>query len=311
MDNNTDKKIVFCGCTETGIDVLNYLLNNNFKINYIVSLTESQATKYKVSGYSCFDELSKQHGIPIYYPKEYSLKNEEDIAFFNKNSFDILILGGWQRLIPENILKTLKIGGIGTHGSSEFLPEGKGRSPVNWSIIEGKRRYILQLFLMTPGIDDGDIVDYKMCDINEWDTCKTLYYKIAILQKTMLKDQIPKLLSNNFTRIPQKGESTFYPKRNPEDGLIDWNKTVFEIYDFVRALTKPYPGAFGYIGDNPIYLWKAQPFDTRLHYPHAQKGEIVEKFINGDFVVNCRSGLLLVTEYSGEIEIGQIFTTKF
>lgn len=310
MSNNTDKKIVICGCTETGVDVLNYLLDHQIKIAYIVSLTESQSIKYKVSGYCSFEDISKKYKIPIYYPKEYSLKTEDDLEFFNKNVFDILILGGWQRLIPEEILNTLKIGGIGSHGSSELLPHGKGRSPVNWSLIEGKKRYILPLFLMTPGIDDGDIVDYDMCDINEWDTCRTLYYKISILQKTMLKKLIPKLASGNFIRIPQKGESTFYPKRNPEDGLINWNKTVFEIYDFIRALTKPYPGAFSDIEGNPIYMWKAQPFDTRLHYPYAQKGEIVEKFPNGDFLINCKSGLLLVTEYDGQINQGKVFTSN-
>lgn len=310
MSNNIDKKIVICGCTETGVDVLHYLLEHQIKITYIVSLTESQAIKYNVSGYCSFEDISKKYKIPIYYPKEYSLKTEDDLEFFNKNVFDILILGGWQRLIPESILNTLTIGGIGSHGSSELLPDGKGRSPVNWSLIEGKKRYILQLFLMTPGIDDGDIVDYDMCDINEWDTCRTLYYKISILQKIMLKKLIPKLASGDFNRIPQKGESTFYPKRNPEDGLIDWNKTVFEIYDFIRALTKPYPGAFSYIEGNPIYMWKAQPFDTRLHYPYAQKGEIVDKFSNGDFLINCKSGLLLVTEYDGQIDQGKVFTSN-
>jgi len=307
MNDHIGNKIVICGCTEVGVDVLAYLLENNIKISHIVTLTASQAIRYKVSGYCSFEEISKKYCIPIYYPKEYSLKDEEDIDFFKKNKFDLMILGGWQRLIPEIVLQTLRIGGIGTHGSSELLPEGKGRSPVNWSLIEGKKRYIFQLFLMTPGIDDGDIVDYKMCDINEWDTCKTLYYKISILQKTMLKDLIPKLLSNNFNRISQKGDSSFYPKRNPEDGLIDWNKSVFEIHNFIRALTKPYPGAFSIINKIHVYIWKAQPFDTRIHYPFAKYGQIVEKFPNGDFLVNCRSGLLLVTDYDGQVQIGQIF----
>ena len=71
-----------------------------------------------------------------------------------------MILGGWQRLVPDKILKTLKYGGLGQHGSSEFLPKFRGRSPLNWSIIMGKRRLIWNLFVMTSGIDDGDIVDF-------------------------------------------------------------------------------------------------------------------------------------------------------
>ena len=74
---------------------------------------------------------------------------------------------------------------------------------------------------MTPGIDDGDILDFQTFDINKWDTCRTVYYKISVVQKRKLVELIPKIMKNEFKRIPQTGEPTFYPKRTPEDGLID------------------------------------------------------------------------------------------
>ena len=148
-------------CTESGYDVVNHLLINGIKITHIVSLTPEQAKNSKVSGYKSFELLAQKFNIKIFYPKEYSMKNESDSLFFENEKFDLLIVCGWQRLIPENILKTLKIGGIGSHGSSELLPKGRGRSPVNWSIIEGKTKFISQLFLLTPGIDDGDILHYQ------------------------------------------------------------------------------------------------------------------------------------------------------
>jgi len=220
-----------------------------------------------------------------------------------------LILGGWQRLIPDNILSTLKIGGIGVHGSSEMLPKGRGRSPVNWSLIEGKNRYVLQLFLMTPGIDDGDILDFQTFDINKWDTCRTVYYKISVVQKRKLLELIPKIIKNEFKRIPQTGEPTFYPKRTPDDGLINWNQTSEKLYDFIRAITKPYPGAFSYLDNKKIKIWKAQPFDNKITYDQNKVGQIVEIFSSGDFVVNCYTGSLLVTEYDGTVSISKIFTS--
>jgi methionyl-tRNA formyltransferase len=117
---------------------------------------------------------------------------------------------------------------------------------------------------------------------------------------------IPKLLENNYTLYQQHGEPTYYPKRTPEDGRIDWSKTVFELYNFIRALTKPYPGAFTYIDERKIMIWKAQPFDTRISYFGKKEGEIVRIFDDGAFVVNCNSGLLLVTEYEGSISDGDI-----
>ena len=304
-----DSKIVICGCTEAGFETLEFLLEQNITISYIVSLDNKQAKRWNVSGYCSFEKLSKKYNVPIYYPKSYSLKEKDDLDFFQHHSFDLLILGGWQRLIPDNILSTLKIGGVGVHGSSEMLPKGRGRSPVNWSLIEGKNKYILQLFLMTPGIDDGDILDFQTFDINKWDTCRTVYYKISVVQKRKLVELIPKIMKNEFKRIPQTGEPTFYPKRTPDDGLINWNQTSEKLYDFIRAITKPYPGAFSYLDNKKIKIWKAQPFDNKITYDQNKVGQIVEIFSSGDFVVNCYTGSLLVTEYDGTVSISKIFTS--
>jgi len=304
-----DSKIVICGCTEAGFETLEFLLEQNITISYIVSLDNKQAKRWNVSGYCSFEKLSKKYNVPIYYPKSYSLKEKDDLDFFQHHSFDLLILGGWQRLIPDNILSTLKIGGVGVHGSSEMLPKGRGRSPVNWSLIEGKNKYILQLFLMTPGIDDGDILDFQTFDINKWDTCRTVYYKISVVQKRKLLELIPKLIKNEFKRIPQTGEPTFYPKRTPQDGLINWNQNSEKLFDFIRAITKPYPGAFSYLDNKKIKIWKAQPFDNKITYDQNKVGQIVEIFSSGDFVVNCYAGSLLVTEYDGTVSISKIFTS--
>ena len=301
-----DKKIDVCGSTDSGNDVVNHLLINGIKITHIVSLTPEQAKNSKVSGYKSFESLAQKFNTKISYPKEYSMNNESDSLLFENEKFDLLIVCGWQRLIPENILKTLKIGGIGSHGSSELLPKGRGRSPVNWSIIEGKTKFISQLFLLTPGIDDGDILHYQTFDINEWDTCETFYYKISLVMKQSLLNLIPKLLSGTFSRIPQEGEPTFYPKRTPEDGLIDWKTSVTEIHNFIKAITRPYPGAFSFINKQKIMFWKAQPFDHTIIFDNVKLGEIVEKFSTGDFIVKCIDGTLLVTDYDGEVKKGDI-----
>ena len=302
-----DKKIVVCGCTDFGYEIVDFLLTNGVNISHLVSLSPEQAIQYKVSGYKSFELLSTKYGIPIYYPKLYSMK-ETDSDFFEKEKFDLLLVCGWQRLIPDKILDTIKICGIGSHGSSELLPKGRGRSPVNWSIIEGKKQFILQLFILTPEIDDGDIVYHETFDINEWDTCKTIYYKTSIVMKRSLLKLIPSIFSNNFSRIPQSGESSFYPKRTPEDGLIDWNKPLKEIHDFVKALTKPYPGAFSFIDKQKIMIWEAQPFDRKITFSNAKLGEIVEKFSSGDFVVKCNDGTLLITDYEGVVNKGEFLS---
>ena len=302
-----DKKIVVCSCTEFGYEIIDFLLANGITISHLVTLSPEQAIQYKVSGYKSLEPLSKKYNVSIYYPELYSMK-ESDSDFFEKEKFDLLLVCGWQRLIPNKILETIKICGIGSHGSSELLPKGRGRSPVNWSIIEGKKQFILQLFMLTPEIDDGDIVYHETFDINEWDTCKTIYYKTSVVMKRALLKLIPNILSNNFSRTPQSGEPSFYPKRTPDDGLIDWNKPLEEIHNFVKALTKPYPGAFSFIDKQKIMIWEAQPFDRKITFSDAKLGEIVEKFSTGDLVVKCNDGTLLITDYEGVVNKGEFLS---
>jgi len=304
----TEGAIVLCACCEFGREIALHLIQEGMQPAAIVGLSPILAARNNVAGYFSFDGFAAEHGIPLYEAQSYSLTTPEDKEFFERNRFDLLIMGGWQRLIPDDIIGRLRVGGVGAHGSDEFLPMGRGRSPLNWSLIEGRDRFIMQLFLIKPGVDDGDIIDYQMFDINPWDTCRSLYYKYAIVAKRMLAQSIPRLLDGTARLVPQKGPPSYYPKRTPEDGRIDWNRSYREIYDFIRALTHPYPGAFSYRnGEQKSYFWRAVPFDTRIVYRGTDFGRVVEVFSTGDFVVNCRSGLLLVQEADVRPHVGDTF----
>lgn len=300
-----NKKLVMVGCAETGFHVIKELLESGFKFDYFVTITKEKALQTNASGYVDFSDLAKEYQIPVYFCETYSLKAEKDLQFFKEHQFDLLIQGGWQRLFPDEVLKTLSVGAIGVHGSAEFLPKGRGRSPLNWSLIENKKRFIMHYFFIKPGIDDGDIFHYEMFDINEWDDIKTLYYKNSIVTINVLKEFIPKILNRTIEIFPQSGEPSYYPKRQKEDGRIDWGKTVLEIYNLIRAVTKPYPGAFTYLEGKEIVIWKAQPFDTRLDKIEYFPGQITHKFTNGDFVIKCSDGLMLVTDYQSEVSVSK------
>lgn len=302
--------IALCGIQEQGLDICRFLINNNIKINYLITIDKILANKNNASGWVNYEEFSKQFNIPIYYCKTYSLNHEEDIEFFKKKNFNILLLGGWQRLLPKNILDTINIGAIGQHGSSELLPRCRGRSPINWSIILNRKRLVWNIFIITPGIDDGKIIDSKIIEINNHDDCNTMYKKIGIIVKKMYLDNIPKLLNNSYSCYSQTGEPTYYEKRVPEQGKINWNNSLNDIYNLVRAVTFPYPGAFTFNGFNKIMIWKCQPFDYNIIY-NKNIGEIVEIFDDNSFIVNCCDGTLLITEHdSKHHNIGDILSNE-
>lgn len=292
-----NKRIVMCGCTQAGAILVTALIESGVQFSHFVVLTPEQGRKHSVSGYEDLRRVADRYGIPVYIPKTYSLTDPTDIAFFRDGKFDLLIQGGWQRLFPAAVLDALSIGAVGAHGSADFLPKGRGRSPLNWSLIEGRSRFLLHLFLIKPGVDDGDVFAINDFDITPFDDIETLYLKVGISVRNMLLDRLADLLAGRVTVQPQVGEPSYYPKRTPDDGRIDWEgMDLQQIYNFVRALTRPYPGAFGPVDGRTLRIWRARPFDTRLTYPGAGYGAVVERF--GDrLLVNCRGGLLLIEDY--------------
>lgn len=292
-----NKKIVLCGIQEQGKDIIRFLHENGIKVTHIVTISKAVAALNRSDGtWVSYAGIATEYNINIYYAKSYNLKAEEDLNYFKEHNFHILLLGGWQRLIPEEVLSTIAYA-IGQHGSSEFLPKGRGRSPLNWAIILGKKRLIWNLFLLTPGTDDGDILDYSIFEIRDQDTCRTLYYKVSVVVKHMLVRTIPKLLCNSIEPLKQIGAPSYFEKRLPEDGLINWTKSVYEINDLIRAVAHPYPGAFTEYRGIKIMIWKAQVWDTFIDFYKGNKyGSVVEVF-DSSFVVKCYDGLLLITEH--------------
>ena len=162
----------------------------------------------------------------------------------------------------------------------------------------------MQYFLIKPGADDGEIFHYEMFDINPWDDCKTLYYKNAIVTAKVLLEWLPKLLAGNFSVHSQVGTPTYYGKRTEEDGLIDWQLDLMSIYNHIRAITRPYPGAFTFVKGSKMKIWEAYPFDTRIDFPEWTIGQIVWISPESELIVKCSGGLLRIVNY--ELENGTI-----
>lgn len=294
---NKQKRLVMCGCHEGGVKAVEGLLNAGYSFEKFVCLSPEKAEKNKVSGYFDYRPMAEKYAIPVYFPETFTLTSKVDQAFFAKHSFDVLIQGGWQRLFPEAVLETLGIGALGLHGSADMLPKGRGRSPMNWSLIEGRERFLMHLFMIKPGVDNGDVIAVKDFDITPFDDIQTLYFKYAIVYRELLLEKLPAILDGSAPLIPQTGRPSYYAKRTAQDGLIDWESMdVREIHNFIRAQTHPYPGAFSKIDGQVLRIWKARPFDTRLRYDNEIYGKIVERFEN-KLLINCRGGLLLVDEW--------------
>ena len=288
-------RTVWVGCVETGFFIAKKLLAGGVTPAAIVSIDPDMAARAKVSGYKDLGELPCD--CPRYYPERYNLSTAKDLEFFTSGKFDCLIILGWQRLIPDEIIRSLQVCGITIHGSAEGLPRGRGRSPLNWAIIEGHREFHLSLLTLEPGADAGRILATTTFDILPSDTIRTLYYKNAIASSRMLLETLPDL-APGMGEVQDESLATYYPKRTPEDGKIVWDQPLRQTDQLIRAVTRPYPGAFTFGKNGKLMIWRAQQFDTRL-CSHARPGTVIAVFPDGNFLVACPDGDLIVLDYEG------------
>ena len=307
-------EIYLFGCKDTTQHVACFLRRSDIDI-HLVTISKELAMKNDVAGYV---ELSKHSELfkSIYVAKSYNLSASEDKIFFDeKQDLGIGFCIGWQRLIPKYLLEKFTLGVHGMHGSARDLPFGKGRSPMNWAIIEDRKFFTTNLFRYSDGIDDGPVVAKSCFSINGSDTAETLHYKNALSMCHIIKNNLDGLIDGSANYIPQNisdGDS-FYPKRVPTDGVIDWRDDIENIERLVRAVAPPFFGALAYFRGEIIKVYRASVFYTDIE-PHpfrdANFGETLDVFPNKKILVRCSGGVLIIHDYEGpEISVGDVFDT--
>lgn len=300
-DLPADARIAYATCTDPGHEVLETLLDAGVPVTEVVSITPATGEHHGVCGYRSVEDLATEHGLHVYYPETYAMDTAADRDHFDGLDADLLVVNGWQRLVPADILATFPRGGVGNHGSAFGLPKGRGRSPLNWSLVEGLDRFLLSLITLNPEPDAGGVVTTRKFDVTVHDTIRTLYHKVTVAVEEMLLAELGGLLRDEATVKRQPGEPTYYPKRTPADGAISWEDTTADVYNLVRAVAPPYPGAFTepVDGETQVMVWEAIPFSDDLGVG-AAPGEVVRAFDGGDFVVATADGTLLVTDWTAE-----------
>jgi methionyl-tRNA formyltransferase len=144
--------------------------------------------------------------------------------------------------------------------------------------------------------DAGDIVAQKEVDIALEDTARSLALKLASAARALMRDVIPLLEAGTFEKRPQEGVSSYYGGRKPEDGVIDWAMSAMAIYNLIRAVTHPYPGAYTFFRGRKLFIWKAVPQDSTAEGP---PGAVVS---TSPLLIKAGEGLLHVTSLQQEGE---------
>ena len=282
-----------------------YLINK-FKDDIDLVVTVNDNKSYNIAGKGDVIGTANDNNIECYSTDDYTLKSCKE--FFQNNEFDIGISYGWQRIIPQSILNEFKQGVFGTHASPLGLPYGKGRSPLNWSIIRDFRQVYFNFFKYVAKADSGLIYSTTKFEINDWDTIESIKEKDLIVTKNEVGKLINDYKNNDIKLFPQKDniEETFFPKRSPRDGKIDLSLGVRDTYNLIRGVSRPFPGAFLMCGDMKVTIWNAVPFDNQLDFSEYQLGEVIRVMEDTDkFIIKLNDGSLLVNEYECDTKIKQ------
>jgi len=177
----------------------------------------------------------------------------------------------FRHMLSPDILNIPASGAYNLHGS--LLPAYRGRTPVNWAIVNGESETGVTLHYMIGKPDAGDIVGQKTVEIDFEDTAMTLYDKLCAAAGALLEEVLPLIREGRAPRIPQElTKGSYYSGRRPEDGRIDWSWPAVRIYNLIRAVTEPYPGAFGFLpGVGKILIWWALPEEgKKIDHPPGQ-----------------------------------------
>jgi len=253
-------------------------------------VTLEAAAAQQVSGFVGLDRFAADHDIPTVLVSD--VNESWAVTKIRELKPDLIAVVGWTRLIGDELLELPSRGVVGFHAS--LLPKNRGRAPVNWAIIRGETETGNTMMLLDSGVDTGRIVDQAATPIYVDDTCATVYDRVAEMGAAMLRRNMRALLDGTAQpRVQDSAQATHLPKRVPAMGVTDWRRSPGAVYDWIRAQTVPYPGAFTTLRGEKLTIWNASlPVRTRWS---GGPGEILA--VDGEGLwIGCGSGSLHITQ---------------
>lgn len=282
--------ILFMGGHELGAKTLEHLINNNVNVVGVV------VSKNDNDWYRGVDEVAYKFNLNLYEEK-----NINDQNFLNKIkslNLDLIVCVNFDQILKKDIINLPTIGCINTHAS--LLPKYRGRAPLNWAMINGEEYSGVTVHFIDEGIDTGDIILQEKIKIDEDYYISDLLNKVKNIYPKIVLNAIRALESNNLNLIkPDLSKGFYVNKRSKDDGKIDFSKPSKDIMNFIKAISKPYPGAFLYHNNKKIIIWRARlDYNISPQYESLDIGTVV--FNNSNLFIKLKDAMLIVTNYEFE-----------
>lgn len=259
-------KIAFTTCVRLGLDCIEEILNIGGNIDLLVTLKDEKARNK--SGRIYLDGTAEKYNIPLL--KINNINDEETIKAVREKEIDWLFVIGWSQIVKKELLSVPKKGCVGIHPT--LLPEGRGRAAIPWAILKGLKKTGVTMFKLDEGVDTGDILAQLEIPLDGNITATELYEKVEKAHVQLIRDNWADIINDTIKPIKQdETKATVWEGRKPEDGELSHAMTMEEASRMVRAVTRPYPGAF-YIEDGrKVTVWSAR---TTMQITGNDEGEL-------------------------------------
>lgn len=264
-ESNPGTKVIVCAYHNVGYRCLEELLRQGADVRMVFTHEDSPTEEI---WFQSVRELAERTGIPCLTS---DINEPANVATVREITPDFIFSFYYRNMIRPEVLAIPRLGALNLHGS--WLPRYRGRVPVNWSVINGETETGATLHHMVEKPDAGDIVDREKVPIAFTDTALDVFTKVTEAAVTIMARSYPLLVAETAPRIPMNlGEGSYFGGRRPADGLIDWSRPAVAIYNLVRGVTHPYPGAFTWLDGKKVVVWSAWPLDG-----NAEPGVVVSE----------------------------------
>lgn len=247
-------KVIVCAYHTVGYRCLEELLRQGADIRLIFTHEDSPTEEI---WFASVRELAARHNIP-YITSDINLP--ENIARLRELAPEFILSFYYRNMIKPEVLDLARKGALNLHGS--YLPKYRGRVPINWAVINGETETGATLHHMVVKPDAGDIVDREKVVIEFTDTAFDVFTKVTAAAVAVIARTWPQLLADTAPRIPMNLQAgSYFGGRKAEDGRIDWTRSAVQIYNLIRGVTHPYPGAFTTLNGKKVIIWQAWPLE--------------------------------------------------
>lgn len=252
-------RIIFMGTPEFAVASLDALVKAGYNIVGVITAPDKPAGRGMEIQQSAVKKYAAENNLHVLQPEK--LKNPEFLDELRSLKADLQVVVAF-RMLPEVVWNMPHMGSVNLHGS--LLPQYRGAAPINWAVINGEKETGVTTFKLKHEIDTGDILLQENFAINETDTAGDVHDKMKEIGAQLLVKTIKGLADGSLKETPQLSTLNYQlsalkhaPKIFTETCTINWNKTVYEVYNLVRGLA-PYPAAFTFLQAKKLKIYKAE-----------------------------------------------------